>query len=185
MKLYIKNMVDSKSKELVKAELEKLGIHCITAELVEVECKENISEEQLMKLIAALQPHGLEIIDEKKISLINRIKNAIIQFVRHSDEQMNEKFSYYISNELQHDYTYISNFFSKTQGITLEHYMIAEKIERVKELLLYEDLSLSEIANKMHYSSVAHLSKQFKKVTGITASEFKQVNQSPGYIENA
>jgi YesN/AraC family two-component response regulator len=177
-------MITADSKALVKYELEKLGFNCIAVELVEVECDEKFSEEQLINLELALQAHGLEIVDAKKITLIKRIKNAIIKFVNHSDRQINEKFSYYISRELQHDYTYISNFFSKIEGITLEHYVITEKNEKVKNLLLYEDLSLGEIANKMHYSSVSHLSKQFKKVTGVTATEFRQMrqNQSPNNI---
>jgi YesN/AraC family two-component response regulator len=118
---------------------------------------------------------GLELMDDKRTVLIEKIKNVIIDLVYHSDEPLSINFSRYLSEKLDHDYTYLANLFSEVQGITIEKFFIAHKIERVKELLVYNELNLTEIAFKMHYSSVSHLSSQFKKVTGLTPSHFKQL----------
>jgi AraC-like DNA-binding protein len=158
---------------VVMDELIKLGLHYTTVELGEAEIMENISALQQRQFKAALLRSGLELIDDKKSELIQKIKNVIIELVHYSEEPLSINFSEYLSQKLQHDYTYLANLFSEVQGITIEHFMIAHKIERVKELLVYNELNLTEIAYQMHYSSVAHLSAQFKKVTGLTPTHFK------------
>jgi AraC-like DNA-binding protein len=160
---------------VVKAELSKLGLHFKTVDLGEVEIDENISAEQRDQFKTALLKSGLELMDDKKSVLIQRIKNAIVELVHYSDEPLAIKFSEYLSQKLDHDYTYLANLFSEVQGTTIEKFFIAHKIERVKELLVYNELNLTEIAFQMHYSSVSHLSSQFKKVTGLTPSHFKQL----------
>ncbi|MET0392981.1 MAG: AraC family transcriptional regulator [Chitinophagaceae bacterium] len=177
MKLYIKNMVCIRCKMVVKAELEKLGLHCSQVELGEAEVIGNISPEQHDRFKAALLKSGLELMDDKKSVLIQQIKNVIIALVHYSEEPLTMKFSEFLSQKLNHDYTYLANLFSEVQGTTIEKFMIAHKIERVKELLVYDELNLTEIAYQMHYSSVAHLSTQFKKVTGLTPSYFKQLRK--------
>ena len=162
---------------VVKAELEKLGLHYTTVELGEVEVMENISEEQHDLFKAALLRSGLELMDDKKSILIQRIKNVIVELIHYSEEPLAINFSEYLSQKLDHNYTYLANLFSEVQGITIEKFVIAHKIERVKELLVYNELNLTEIAYLMHYSSVAHLSAQFKKVTGLTPSHFKQLRE--------
>jgi AraC-like DNA-binding protein len=136
---------------------------------------ETISAEQQDQLKAGLLKSGLELMDDKKSVLIQKIKNAIVEMVHYSEEPLVVKFSEYLSHKLNHDYTYLANLFSEVQGTTIEKFLIAHKIERVKELLVYNELNLTEIAYLMHYSSVAHLSSQFKKVTGLTPSHFKQL----------
>jgi AraC-like DNA-binding protein len=168
-------MVCIRCKMVVKAELSKLGIGFKTVELGEVEIDENISTEQRDQLKIALLKSGLELMDDKKSVLIQKIKNVIVELVHYSEEPLNIKFSEYLSQKLDHDYTYLANLFSEVQGTTIEKFFIAHKIERVKELLVYNELNLTEIAFQMHYSSVAHLSSQFKKVTGLTPSHFKQL----------
>ncbi|HQU57791.1 MAG: AraC family transcriptional regulator [Phaeodactylibacter sp.] len=175
MKLYIKYMVSNRCKMMVKSELEKLGLHYGAVELGEAEVKEQITDEQREQLKIALLKSGLELMDDKKAVLIEKIKNVIIEMVHYADELPRIKNSEYISQKLQHDYTYLANLFSETTGITIEHYIIAHKIERVKELLLYDELNLTEISYRLNYSSVAHLSNQFKKVTGLTPSFFKKL----------
>jgi len=160
---------------VVKAELTKLGLHYTVVDLGEVEILENISAEQLDQLKTALLKSGLELMDDKKSVLIQKIKNVIVELVHYSDEPLVIKFSEYLSQTLNHDYTYLANLFSEVQGTTIEKFVIAHKIERVKELLVYDELNLNEIASLMHYSSVAHLSNQFKKVTGLTPTHFKQL----------
>jgi AraC-like DNA-binding protein len=160
---------------VVKSELEYVGIPYTVVELGEVQLKENVSQEQREQLNTLLKKSGLELMDDKKSMLIERIKTVIIELVHYSGELPKTKFSEYLSDKLNHDYTYLSNLFSEVQGITIEHFLIAHKIERVKELLVYDELNLTEIAYKLHYSSVAHLSNQFKKVTGLTPSYFKQL----------
>ena len=160
---------------VVKSELERVGIPYIVVELGEVELKENISQGQRDQLDILLKKSGLELMDNKKSMLIEKIKTVIIELIHYSDELPKTKFSEFLSDKLNHDYTYLSNLFSEVQGITIEHFIIAHKIERVKELLVYDELNLTEIAYKLHYSSVAHLSNQFKKVTGLTPSHFKQL----------
>jgi AraC-like DNA-binding protein len=173
MKLYIKNMVCIRCKMVVKEELGKLGLHHTVVELGEVEVIENISALQHDQIKTALLRSGLELMDDKKSMLIEKIKNVIVELVHYSEEPLAVNFSEYLSRKMNHDYTYLANLFSEVQGITIEKFFIAHKIERVKELLVYNELNLTEIAYKMHYSSVAHLSTQFKKVTGLTPSHFK------------
>ena len=160
---------------VVKDELTKLGLHPVVVELGEAEVMETLSPLQHDQIRAALLASGLELMDDKKSMLIQKIKNVIIELVHYSEEPLAINFSEYLSLELDHDYTYMANLFSEVQGITIEKFFISHKIERVKELLVYNELNLTEIAYKMHYSSVAHLSTQFKKVTGLTPSHFKQL----------
>jgi len=160
---------------VVRSELEKLGLHCAKVELGEVQLKENITKEQLDKLKIALLKSGLELMDDRKSILIEKIKIIIIEMVHYSDEPPKTNFSNYLSEKLDHDYTYLANLFSEVTGITIEHFIIHHKIERVKELLIYDELNLTQISYKLNYSSVAHLSNQFKKVTGLTPSFFKQL----------
>jgi AraC-like DNA-binding protein len=175
MKLFLKYMVSIRCKMLVKAELEKMSLHYKTVELGEAEIEENISQAQWNKLNTNLKKSGIELMDDKKSILMERIKNVIVELVHYSDEQLEINFSDYLSKKLNHDYTYLANLFSEMQGITIEHFHIMHKIERVKELLIYDELSLTEIAWKMGYSSVSHLSTQFKKITGLTPSFFKKI----------
>jgi len=168
-------MVCIRCKMVVKYELTKLGLHYTTVELGETDIMEDISPDQLKQFKAVLLQSGLELIDDRKSNLIQKIKNVIIELVHYSEEPLSIKFSEYLSQKLQHDYTYLANLFSEVQGTTIEHFMIAHKIEQVKELLVYDELKLTEIAYQMHYSSVAHLSAQFKKVTGLIPTHFKQI----------
>jgi AraC-like DNA-binding protein len=171
-------MVCIRCKMVVKAELTKAGIPYAAVELGEVEVLETISEDQREQFRAALLKSGLELMDDKKSVLIQKIKTVIIELVHYSEEPLAIKFSEFLSQKLNHDYTYLANLFSEVQGITIEKFFIALKIERVKELLVYDELNLTEISYLMHYSSVSHLSAQFKKVTGLTPSHFKQLKQT-------
>jgi len=175
MKLYIKYMVSLRCKMMVKSELDNLGLHYGAVELGEVEVKENITAEQREQLKKALLKSGLELMDDKKSVLIERIKNVIVEMVHYEEEMPKIKHSVHISEKLHHDYTYLANLFAEATGITIEHYIIAHKIEKVKELLLYDEMNLTEISYRLNYSSVAHLSNQFKKVTGLTPTYFKQL----------
>lgn len=175
MKLYIKYMVSLRCKMMVKEELKKLGLHFIVVELGEIDIMETLNVEQRRELKAGLLQSGLELMDDKKAVLIERIKNVIIEMVHYSDELPKTNYSDYISEKLNHDYTYLSNIFSEVKGITIQQFIIIHKIERAKELMLYDELNLTEISYKLNYSSVAHLSNQFKKVTGLTPSHFKQL----------
>jgi AraC-like DNA-binding protein len=168
-------MVSARCKMVVKEELKKLGLHFILVDMGVVDVMEDINEEQRKQIRTALLVAGLELMDDKKAVLIERIKNVIIDMVHYSDELTKTNFSDYISEKLDYDYTYLSNLFSEVQGITIEKFIISHKIERVKELIIYDELNLTEIAWNMHYSSVAHLSNQFKKITGLTPSHFKQL----------
>jgi AraC-like DNA-binding protein len=168
-------MVSTRCKMVVKDELKKLGLHFIVVDLGEVEIMENISNDVREKLKTALYNSGLELMDDKKAVLIEKIKNVIIDMIHYSDEVPKMNYSDYISEKLQHDYTYLSNIFSEVKGITIQQFIIIHKIERAKELMLYDELNLTEISYKLHYSSVAHLSNQFKKITGLTPSHFKQL----------
>jgi AraC-like DNA-binding protein len=161
----------------VKEELTKLGLQVTSVELGEAEILETISIAQHDQFKAALLKAGLELMDDKKSVLIQKIKNVIVELVHYTEEPLNVNFSDYLSQKLDYDYTYLANLFSEVQGITIEKFIITHKIERVKELLVYNELSLTEIAYLMHYSSVAHLSTQFKKVTGLTPSHFKQFRE--------
>jgi AraC-like DNA-binding protein len=176
MKLFIKNMVSLRCKMLVRAELEKLGLHYIMVELGEVEIKEKLSPKKHDLLKVALYKSGLELMEDKRAILVGQIKTAIIEMIHYADELPKVKKSVYLSEKLNHDYTYMSNIFSEVKGITIEHFILMHKIERAKELIVYNnELTLSEIAWKLHYSSVAHLSNQFKKITGLTPSHFKKM----------
>jgi AraC-like DNA-binding protein len=168
-------MVSNRCKLAVRDELKKLGLHFSLVDLGEVEIMEDISGEVLEQLKVALKVSGLELMDDKRAILIERIKNLITEMIHNSDEQLKMNYSDYLSEKLDYDYTYLSNIFSEMKGITIQQYIILNKIERVKELLLYEELNLTEISYKMHYSSVAHLSNQFKKVTGLSPSSFMQL----------
>ena len=170
-------MVCIRCKMVVKAELEKLGLHYIVVELGEAEIMENISVEQHDQFKDALLKSGLELLDDKKSVLIQKIKNVIVELIHYSEEPLAINFSDHLSQKLNHNYTYLANLFSEVQGTTIEKFIIAHKIERVKELLVYNELNLTEIAYLMHYSSVAHLSAQFKKITGLTPSHFKQLRE--------
>lgn len=175
MKLYIKFMVSTRCKIAVKEALKRLGLHFIVVDLGEVEVMEDISGEQREQLKIALLNSGLELMDDKRSVLIEKIKNAIIEMVHHTDEIIKVNFSEYLSEKLNHDYTYLANLFSEVQGTTIEQFIISHKIERIKELIIYDELNITEIAWKMNYSSVAHLSNQFKKVTGLSPSHFKNL----------
>ena len=175
LKLYIKYMVSTRCKIAVKEELKKLGLHFIFVDLGKVEILENISEQQKKKLKTALLRIGLDLMDDKRAELIEKIKNSVIQMVHYSDENLKVNFSVYLSEQLKFDYTYLSNIFSEVQGTTLEHFIISHKIERIKELIIYDELNITEIAQLMNYSSVAYLSSQFKKITGFSPSQFKQM----------
>lgn len=168
-------MVSIRCKMMVKDELKKLGLHFILVDLGEVEIMETLTAEQHRQLKAGLLESGLELMDDKKGILIDKIKNVIIEMVHYADELPKITFSEYLAEKLHYDYTYMANLFSEVQGITIEHFIIAHKIERIKELIIYDELNITEIAWKMNYSSVAHLSNQFKKVTGLSPSHFKQL----------
>ena len=168
-------MVSLRCKMLVKDELKKLGIDFISVDLGVVETQNVITEEQRETFKENLKESGLELLDDKKNILVERTKNVIIEMIHYADEVPKINDSDYISEKLGYDYTYLSNTFSEVKGITIQQYIIMHKIERVKELLLYDELTLTEIAWKLHYSSVAHLSNQFKKVTGLTPTYFKEI----------
>ena len=175
MKLYIKYMVSIRCKMIVKSELEALGLHHAIVDLGEIETHEGMSSDQRERLAVALKKSGLELMYDKKAILIQRIKNVIVETIQYSDEALKINFSDHLSDTLHYDYTYLSNLFSEVESTTIEHFIIKHKIERVKELLVYDELSLTEIAYKLHYSSVAHLSNQFKKITGLTPTFFKHL----------
>lgn len=168
-------MVSNRCKTAVKEELKKLRLHFIVVDLGEVEIMEDISVEQRDQLNKALLITGLELMDDKRAILIEKIKNVIIEMIHHTDEIIKTNFSDFLSEKLNHDYTYLANLFSEVQGTTIEKFIISHKIERIKELIIYDELTITEIAWKMNYSSVAHLSNQFKKVTGLSPSHFKQL----------
>ncbi|MCX6231272.1 MAG: AraC family transcriptional regulator [Bacteroidetes bacterium] len=175
MKLYIKYMVSMRCKMAVKDELKKLGLHFIVVDLGEVEIMEDITAEERELLKAGLLNSGLELMDDKKAILIEKIKNTVVEMVHYTNDMIKVNFSDYLSEKLKYDYTYMANLFSEVQGTTIEHFIISHKIERIKELIIYDELNITEIAYKLNYSSVAHLSNQFKKVTGLTPSHFKQL----------
>lgn len=175
MKLYIKYMVSLRCKMVVKEELDKLGLRYAILDLGTVEMVDTITPAQHDALKAALLLSGLELMDDKKAVLIEKIKNVIIEMVHYTDEIPKVNYSDYISEKLHLDYTHVSKIFSEIRGITIEQFIIAHKIERVKELLLYDELNLTQISYMLNYSSVSHLSRQFKKVTGLTPSFFKQL----------
>jgi len=175
MTLYIKYMVSLRCKMIVREELRNLGLHETSIELGVVEITEDLTPDLRSKLNSNLAKSGLQLLDDKKSVLINKIKTVIIEMIHYSDDIPNVNYSDYISEKLNYDYTYLSNIFSEVKGTTIQHFIIMHKIEKVKELLLYDQLNLSEIAYKLHYSSVAHLSNQFKKITGLSPSFFKKM----------
>jgi AraC-like DNA-binding protein len=168
-------MVSNRCTLAVKQELKRQGLHFVVVDLGEVEIMEDISDDQRQQLKIGLAASGLELMDDKRAILIEKIKDIIIKMVHHSDELIKVNFSDYLSAQLSYDYTYLANLFSEVQGTTIEHFIIAHKIERIKELIIYNELNITEIAFKMNYSSVAHLSNQFKKVTGLSPSHFKNL----------
>lgn len=170
-------MVCNRCIIVMKNELEKLGLSAISIKLGEVIFEKNITVEEKEKLDEALLELGFQIIDDKKSRIIEKIKNTIIELVHHQENEAKTNLSDILSTKLHHDYNYLSNLFSEVEGTTIEKYFIAQKIERVKELLVYDELSLSEIAFQLNYSSVAYLSNQFKKITGLTPSHFKQIKE--------
>jgi len=185
VKLYIKYMVSLRCKMMVKEELKKLGLKYVVVDLGTVEILEDITQKQRLQLKKNLLKSGLELLDDKKSILIEKIKNVITEMVHYTDELPKENYSEYISEKLGYDYTYLANTFSEVKGITIQQFIIINKIERVKELLLYDELNLSEISYKLNYSSAAHLSNQFKKVTGLTPSYYKQLkNKRTDNLEN-
>lgn len=175
MKVYIKNMVCNRCIMVVENELRKLGLEPEAVVLGEVKLSRKPSAEDTRRIGEALEPLGFALIDDKKSRLIEKIKALIIELVHRKDAALSTNLSDYLSSRLHHDYNYLSQLFSEVEGVTIEKYFIAQKIERVKELLVYDELSLSEIAWKLHYSSVAYLSNQFKKVTGLSPSHFKKI----------
>jgi YesN/AraC family two-component response regulator len=170
-------MVCIRCKMVVKSELERLGLQYVTVELGEVDLNEEMTSQQHDAFKEAILRSGLELLDDKKSVLIQKIKNVIVDLVHYSDEPLSVNLSEYLSNKLNHDYTYLANLFSEVAGMTIEKFFITHKIERVKELLVYNELTLTEIAYKMHYSSVSHISFQFKKITGLTPSHFKKLKE--------
>ena len=168
-------MVSNRCKTVVRTALKELGVHFVLLELGEVEIMERLTGQQRDLLKNTLENAGLELIDDKRSILIEKIKSAIIDMVHHAEEMVKVNVSTYLSEKLSHDYTYLANIFSQVQGISIEQFIILHKIEKIKELLMYGELNISEISYKMNYSSTAHLSTQFKKVTGMTPTYFKQL----------
>lgn len=168
-------MVCIRCKMVVRSELEKLGLHHTRVELGETEIMEELSSDQKKELDIALRKTGLGLMDDNKSILVEKIKAIIIELVHYSDDQIRNNLSDHLSEKLHHNYSYLSNIFTEVHGTTIEHFYLATKIEKVKELLVYDELNLTEIAYKLHYSSVAHLSNQFKKMTGLTPSHFKNL----------
>ncbi|MGO1520096.1 MAG: helix-turn-helix domain-containing protein [Sphingobacterium sp.] len=176
-KIFVKNMVCNRCIMVVQDELEKLGLAVEQVTLGEVHFNQEIAAQDKERIHDQLYPLGFEIIDDKKSRTIEKIKNLIIEQVHHQEDERRSNLSDYLSDKLNQDYSHISNLFSEIEGTTIEKYYIAQKIEKVKELLVYDELSLSEIASRLNYSSVSYLSNQFKKVTGLSPSHFKKVGE--------
>lgn len=174
MKLFIKNMVSTRCIMIVKSVAESLSIDYSSVDLGEMDLDYDISAQQLDLLKSGLLRYGLDLLEDKKSVLVEKIKTVVIEMIHYDDETPKTKISDYISSRLNYDYTYLANLFSTVMTTTLQHFIISHKVERVKELLLYDELSLKEIAYKMNYSSVGHLANQFKKHTGMTTGEFKR-----------
>jgi AraC-like DNA-binding protein len=178
-------MVSARCKSVVKTLLSDMGFHFMIVDLGTVELLEDITDEQREELRANLLKSGLELLDDKKSILIEKIKTVIIEMIHYTDEAPKLNYSDHLSKKLNYDYTYLSNIFTEVKGITIQQYIIIHKIERAKELILYDELNLTEIAHKLHYSSIAHLSAQFKKITGLSPSVFKQLkNKRKNNLEN-
>lgn len=171
-------MVSNRCKLTVKEELQKLGLHFVLVDLGEVEVMENLTNDQRLKLNNGLLKSGLELMDDKRAILIEKVVNVITEMIHHTDESPKVNYSDYLSEKIGYDYTYMSNVFSEVKGITIQQFIIINKIERAKEYLHYNELNLTEISYKLHYSSVAHLSNQFKKITGLTPSAYKQLKEN-------
>lgn len=184
-KIHIKYMVSLRCIIVVKEELNKLGINFLNVSLGEVEILGKITKQQKDELSINLKKIGLELLDDKKSVLIEKVKNEIITMIHHSESLPIINFSDFLTEKLGYDYTYLSNIFTEVQGITIQQFIIYNKIEKVKELLLYDELNLTEISYQMDYSSIAHLSSQFKKVTGLTPSFFKYIKKKRlNYLKN-
>ncbi len=168
-------MVSNRCKMAVKEELRKLGLHFVVVDLGEVDIMEDLTADQLGQLSVGLLSTGLELMDDKRAILIEKIQNVITEMIHNADDMPKMNYSDYISEKLDYDYTYLSNIFSEVKGITIQQFIIVHKIERAKEYLIYDELNLTEISYKLHYSSVAHLSNQFKKVTGLSPSQYRQL----------
>ncbi len=185
MKLYIKYMVSQRCKMVVRDTLQKLGINDAIVDLGVVDIQESINQKQHDLFKEALLASGLELLDDNKSILVEKIKNIITEMIHYDDESPKVNYSDFISEKLGYDYTYLSNVFTGVKGITIQQYIILNKIEKVKELILYDELNLTEISYKLNYSSVSHLSNQFKKITGLSPSYYKQLKQKrQGNLEN-
>jgi AraC-like DNA-binding protein len=179
LKLYIKNMVCVRCETLVKSELEKLGFAYHSVKSGEIEIKDELTEGEKDRLNHVLQKAGLEVLDDKKSVLVEKIKTAIIELVHYTDDRIKINLSDHLKEKLNYDSAYMARLFAEVKGTTIEHFFIAQRIERAKELLIYDDMSLNEIADKLNYSSASHLCNQFKKTTGLTPTYFRQLkNQS-------
>lgn len=177
MKLFIKYMVSQRCKMMVKEELKKMGLHYMVVDLGEVEIMETLQDTQWQSLKEALKVSGLELMDDKRTILIEKIIHVIMEMIHGSEDLPVVNYSSHISEKLNYDYTYLSNLFTEIKGITIQQFIILHKIERIKELIIYDEFNITEIAWKMNYSSVAHLSNQFKKITGFSPTHFKQLKQ--------
>lgn len=177
MLIYIKNMVCNRCKQAVRTTLEEMGLQPVQVELGEVELQEENISSVKDELIKKLQNQGFDLLDDKRTQTIEKVKNLITDLVHNKNNSIETNLSDYLANELHKDYSYLSNLFSEVEGITIEKYYILQKIERVKELLVYDELTLSEIAYQLNYSSTAHLSNQFKSVTGSTPTQFKNLRE--------
>lgn len=177
MKMYVKNMACKSCVAYVQEALDEMDIVPIKVGLGEIETKKDVSDEEKRELNKRIKKVGLELLEKKQGVIIEKIRNVMVDFVYHSDEKPNVNFSTLLSDKLNHSYTYLSNFFSEVEATTIEQYLISLKIERVKEMIILEEFNLSEIAFKLHYSSAAHLSNQFKKVTGLSPSHFKKLKE--------
>lgn len=177
MKIFIQNMVSLRCKMIVKSELERLGLEFKSVELGEVLLLKSVSETDRQMLMAALHKSGLEVMDDEKAMMIEKIINIIVEMVHYSDELPQVNFSTFLQEKMNLDYHKMAEVFSKTKGVTIEHFIILHKVERIKELITYDKLNLTEISYKMHYSSVSHLSRQFKQVTGLTPTFYKNLSR--------
>lgn len=177
MKIYVKNMACKSCVAFVKEALDEMDIVPVKVGLGEIETKKDVTDEEKRELNKKIKKVGLELLEKKQGVLIEKIRKVMVDYVYHSDEKPNVNFSTLLSEKLNHSYTYLSNFFSEVEATTIEQYLISLKIERVKEMIILDEFNLSEIAFKLHYSSAAHLSNQFKKVTGLSPSHFKKLKE--------
>ncbi|UUC44307.1 helix-turn-helix domain-containing protein [Flavobacterium cerinum] len=175
MKIAVKNMVCQRCVLAVTQILDKIELPYQQVTMGEVTLDESVPENKLQRFSEELEAIGFEIIDDKRKQLIEKVKNTIINFIHYDQEKTKLTLSEFLSDKVQYDYNYLSSLFSEMEGITIEKYLINQKIEKVKELIVYDELSLKQIADQLGYSSVAYLSNQFKKVTGLTPSHFKNI----------